>query len=359
MEEKKRLSHIDLLESIAILFVILYHSTLYFFDITKDAAVSNYLLYFGRTILSTCVPLFFFTNGYLLFNRTFNLRKHIFKIIRIILLIFVWAFLLMPVYLLIDGEPLKIGSILSNILYLTTDSWMNFFWFLGALICIYILFPALKALFDTNKKTFVFLTVACALLTFGFVLGNQGLAFLSALFKYDFGQLNYPLFTMFNPFRGSYGYSFVYFCVGGLVYTHEDKILEIKKVKRNIISGIVMLISCTFLFLVGVFYSLGGTLWDVIWNGYDTVFTFFNVLAIYVLCLSYTKNNKLIKNISCNTLGIYFIHGLLIRLTHPLLKSYDVFCNLPSNIIYAVLILLVSLLICLLFKKIPLLKKLV
>lgn len=157
VEAKKRLAHIDLLECIAILFVILYHSTLYFFDITKDAAVSNYLLYFGRTILSTCVPLFFFTNGYLLFNRTFNLRKHIFKIIRIILLVFVWAFLLMPTYLLIDGEPLKIGSILSNILYLTTDSWMNFFWFLGALICIYILFPALKALFDTNKKAFVFL----------------------------------------------------------------------------------------------------------------------------------------------------------------------------------------------------------
>ena len=122
MEEKKRLSHIDLLENIAILFVILYHNTFYFFDITKDAAVSNYLLYFGRTILSTCVPLFFFTNGYLLFNRSFDLRKHIFKMVRIILLVFIWAVLLMPVYLLIDGEPLKIGSILSNILHLTTDS---------------------------------------------------------------------------------------------------------------------------------------------------------------------------------------------------------------------------------------------
>ena len=210
-----------------------------------------------------------------------------------------------------------------------------------------------------QTKNVCFFTIVCALLTFGFVLGNQGLSFFSALLKHDFGQLNYPLFTMFNPFRGIYGYSFVYFCIGGLIYTYEDKILEIKKVKRNIISGIVVLISCTFLFLVGVFYSLDGTLWDVIWNGYDTVFTFFNVLAIYVLSLSYTKNNKLIKNISCNTLGIYFIHGLIIRSTRPILKSYDIFSNLPSNIIYAVLILLVSLLICLLFKKIPLLKKLV
>lgn len=59
MIKQKRYAHIDLLESIAIFFVVIYHSTIYTFDILQDNSVVNYLLYFDRTILSTCVPLFF------------------------------------------------------------------------------------------------------------------------------------------------------------------------------------------------------------------------------------------------------------------------------------------------------------
>ncbi len=56
---EKRIPHIDLLESIAILFVIMYHSTIYSYDIIENGRRLNYILYFGRTILSACVPLFF------------------------------------------------------------------------------------------------------------------------------------------------------------------------------------------------------------------------------------------------------------------------------------------------------------
>ena len=356
---KGRLSHIDLLESIAIFFVIFYHSTTYFFDFISDSSASSYLLYFGRTILSTCVPLFFFANGYLLLNKPFDLKKHIKKIIRIILLVLVWAFLLMPTYLIIAGKPLDIGLITSNILSLDIESGMNLFWFLGALVCIYIFFPALKSLFDTDRKAFIFITIILALLGFGFILGNQVLAFLGLIFKRDLGHLDHPLFTMFNPFGGFGGYSFAYFCCGGLIYTYEDKILEIKKSTRNLTAIAVMIVSCFALFLIGINCSNSEIIWDVVWNGYNTVPTFLNVIAIYVLCLSYTKNSKLIHLISLNTLGIYFIHGLSLKLTRPLLMPYDIFYTFPANIVYAVFVLLVCLAICLLLRKIPLLKKLV
>lgn len=80
MENSKRLTYIDLLESIAIFFVLLYHSRLYATDFLSDSSISNYISYFSTTILSTCVPLFFFANGYLLFSKPFVLKKHIFKI---------------------------------------------------------------------------------------------------------------------------------------------------------------------------------------------------------------------------------------------------------------------------------------
>ena len=361
MAGKKRFSHIDLLESIAIFFVVTYHSTLYTFDILQDNSILNNFLYFGRTILSTCVPLFFFANGYLLFNKEFILSKHIKKTIRLILLVFIWGLLLMPIYMIIAREPLRIKTIVLSLLNLDIPWGMNLFWFLGALICMYILFPALKALFDKSEKSFLSFTIACAVLTFGFVFGNQVLSFLSTVSHHNLGSLNYPALTMFNPFRGSYGYSFVYFCVGGLIYKYEDRILSVKRAKRNTIAIIGLLVSCGCLFLVGVFYSkyFDGKLWDVVWNGYDTVFTFFNVIFIYLLCLNYQKNNIFIRNISYNTLGIYFTHGTIIRLTRPWIKTQDLFCNLPVNLLYAFLIVCVCLLICILLRKIPVLNKLI
>ena len=361
MLSTKRLSHIDLLESIAILFVVIYHSVFCFYYKTKTTSEMNYILYYSTTILSTCVPLFFFANGYLLFNKEFDLNRHIKRIFRIIILYFIWAFMLMPVYMIIEGEPLSASTILFSILNLDIQWDMNFFWFIGALICMYILFPALKALFDNSKKSFVFFTVACSIFTFGFVLCNQILSFVSMVTHFDFGRIEYPALTMFNPFRGTYGYSFVYFCIGGLIHTYEDKILSVKKIKRNVISIIGLFISCMGLFLVGVYYSkyVDGKIWDVVWNGYDTIFTFFNVLFIYVLCLNYNKNNKFIKSISLNTLGIYFTHGLIIRLTRPLIKTQEILYIFPVGIIYAFLIVCVCLLICLLLRKIPILKKLI
>ncbi len=65
--DKKRLFFIDILESIAIFFVLSYHGTNYSFEFLQDRGnVLFYFRYYLRTILSCCVPLFFFANGYLL-----------------------------------------------------------------------------------------------------------------------------------------------------------------------------------------------------------------------------------------------------------------------------------------------------
>ncbi|MBR5093918.1 MAG: acyltransferase family protein [Oscillospiraceae bacterium] len=361
MNEDKRSTNIDLLESIAIYFVLLYHSTLYTYDVVQSMSVKNCLLYFSRTILSTCVPLFFFANGYLLFGRNFDHDRHIKKIIKLISLTFVWAFILMPLYLIIEKEPLSFKTVLLNILRLNKKWGMNLFWFIGALVSMYLFFPALRLLFVSDKKAFILFTVACAVLTFGFVLGDQVLAIISFVVDHGLGDLDYPILKMFDPFRGTHGYSFVYFCFGGLVYTYESKIRAIPSIKRNILAITGMVISCLLLFLVGMFNSIcwDGKVWDVVWYGYDTVFTFLNVFFIYLLCLDHQHDTRFIRLISQNTLGIYFTHGLIIRLTRPWIMRSPDLCSLPFNIVYAFMILCVCLLLCLLLKRIPLLRKLV
>lgn len=77
--EQERLVFIDVLECLGIVFVVFYHSTLYIYNILESNSAIYHIRYFMRSILSTCVPIFFFTNGYLLLNRKFDLDKHIKK----------------------------------------------------------------------------------------------------------------------------------------------------------------------------------------------------------------------------------------------------------------------------------------
>ena len=93
--EKERIQWIDLMESIAIYFVLFYHDKIYSIDIlSSQATFQMYILYYVQTILATCVPLFLFVNGFLMFKKDFNLKKHLFKLIKLIILAYIWGVLL-------------------------------------------------------------------------------------------------------------------------------------------------------------------------------------------------------------------------------------------------------------------------
>ena len=61
---KDRIAWIDLLETIAIFMVVLYHSRFYISNIIGLGSLGTYVNYFFNTILAVSVPLFFFVNGY-------------------------------------------------------------------------------------------------------------------------------------------------------------------------------------------------------------------------------------------------------------------------------------------------------
>ena len=74
--KKSRIEYIDLLEASAILFVVLYHTRDYTYNFLEgEKGLLLYVPYFFRAVLSTCVPLFFFANGFLLLNKKFDLKN--------------------------------------------------------------------------------------------------------------------------------------------------------------------------------------------------------------------------------------------------------------------------------------------
>lgn len=358
--KQTRQVNIDLLKCIAILLVLIYHSTLYSSNILNEPTYLHYVRYLFRTILSPCVPLFFFANGYLLFNKELNLKRHIYKILHLIILCVVWGIGKIIILMFIENEFLSLKEIIKA-LWQWKQGWINSLWFLGALVCIYILFPLLKYAYDHSKMVFIYFIVVCAIFTIGNVMLNEGITiFLTTVLHRNTILQGFNFYNMFNPFRGIYGYAFVYFCVGGYFYQIKEKILNIGPLKRNILTLLVMVASCICLWGIGICYSMGsGKMWDVVWNGYDTIFTLVNVICIFVLCLNLKKDIAIIRSISCNSMGIYFLHEIIIHFTQNVIKEYQFCCNIPFNIVYAIAILLICLMTALVLRRIPLLRRLV
>lgn len=284
------------MEFSAILFVLIYHS-LY---ITNSMAVTinflerasffAYTDYFFTSLLSTCVPIFFFCNGFLLLNKPICLKIHICKTLRLVILTVLWAAISLLLIMQIEKTEWSFNTFLSD-LWNIKFLWTNQLWFVCALVCIYLIFPLLKIAFDTNKNIFLYFTSMCAIFTFVNKFLIMAISIFYYLFRNSIINVDINLFHQFNPFRGIHGYSFVYFCVGGLIGLWHDKILcymKRKKLLINTLSIIILLISCMSLTCWGIFYStIQSNLHDIVWHGYDTIFTFINVISIYFLSLNY------------------------------------------------------------------------
>lgn len=266
----------------------------------------------------------------------------------------------------IEGEWLSIKQFIIS-LWNWKQGWINHLWYMGALICIYLLFPLIRSTFDYCKVIFNYWVIICLL----FAFGNVILCMLVTLvYHYVMGgheYLSYNFFNMFNPLRGLDGHAFAYFSIGCFVGGNQETIQRITSkysFMNRFFMLIVILLSTLLLGIWGVFSSkLTGSLWDVVWNGYDTVFTLINVLAIYLLSEYYNGTGKIgryIQMISKNTLGIYFTHEIFIHLFVRMgVKLLPCANNYLFNVIYALLIMLMCLVITLFIKRIPILRGLV
>ncbi len=365
-----RIAWIDLLETIAISFVVLCHCTAHIANVAlSEAGTSFYIHYALRSIIAVCVPLFFFANGYLLLSRPFNLKKHFKKIIKFFLITIFWYIATLAFLVLLHRDQLATDGLINTVTSLKYG--VTHLWYMGALICLYIFYPLLKITYDHYRQAFLFFTCICILFTFGNALLNLLMTFYSNFIAHQgiiYTDTNF--LNIFNPFRGIYGHTFAYFCLGGVVAYYFDKIKAIPAKKRNLIAIIGLIIGWVGLFGVGMLYSKASKqIWDNIWYGYDTIFALIATLSIFLLCLNWHKDNIILRTISCHTLGIYLIHMLIIysltvffgdfilRYANPLSNSVPFIVSFIGVILYTAFVLGLSLALTILIRKIPLLKR--
>lgn len=364
--QNSRFDNIDLLESLGIFFVIFYHSQIINMDILHDPSALTFTNYMLSPIMSTCVPMFLFANGFLLIGKELSIKKHVLKIINIIILTFAWGAINLLLMMAIRGEWMPVKEFIKA-LWGWKHGWIHHMWYMGALICVYLVFPLIKTAFDHHKKAFYFTVAVCFIMTFG----NKLLCMIATvIWNVLFGgntYISFNFFNMFNPFRNLYGYAFSYFLLGCLMrgrLEYTDSWINKRKLINPLTLIIVIAAACLMSGVWGVYCSrLTGQMWDLVMDSYDSVFTIVCTLALYLLFFYYKSRgnafNGFIRKVSGNTLGIYLMHEIFLHLfKHLGLTDLQFMRNIPAGMVYSFLIMCLCLGISLLFGKIPVLRNL-
>ncbi|TWH39956.1 acyltransferase [Dulcicalothrix desertica] len=358
---KSRIYYYDAIKALAIYLVCIYHYNNLNTNILDNPNFGVYINYFFYGISSIAVPLFFMVNGALLLNKSYNLRSHLKKVLYLYILVSVWSFIYSVIFIPIEGVSYSIKEFLMAWFFLKEGT-SEHLWFLKALISVYLLFPFIKEFYDVPGRKLLKL-FCCIVFVFSF--GNLFLINLLNSAKFVFGSnyLNdnsFDFFPMVNPF-GNYSYTLFYFIVGAVLS---------EKIKSNKINVSTKVLVTSFftalfaLFLYGVLMTVSSnTFYDTVWNGYYSIMTLIMSASTFVFFSKLTYANDKVNNcltiIGASTLGIYLVHRFVGAVTIPYFRGLILSNGLVLNIIYGLLLVLGSLLIVLLLKKLPLLRKIV
>jgi surface polysaccharide O-acyltransferase-like enzyme len=356
----QRLPFIDSIKALAIFLVVCNHSIpREEMNFLVDGSFLKYFEYYIFTFFGTAVPLFFLVNGMLLLNRPLNIKKHYKKIFHIALIGIIWATLTILTLNYyrehirggMDAYPPKDTL---RIILSAEGGWLNHLWFIKAFVAIQILVPLLKLAYDYSRAiflhTFFFVFVFTILLDFILKAGEI------------FGETYFIKATVadYNIFAYHFSFAFVYFMAGGLFLHYKEK-LKTPCFRILSIAGIILATLGST--LCAVWYSRKtGEIYDSVFWEYSSIFKFVAALAVATLFLAYkgTENfsGKLLQTIGINSLGIYFLH---VPLQFPI-RSLARIISLPNgmlgNLLTAIVTLFISLGLCLVLKKIPVVKEL-
>ena len=177
----------------------------------------------------SCVPLFIAVNGAILFNRPFNSEKHWLRIRRYLFLLFVWRAIDIAVYRFLGAPRLSVSETFALWVSGDADGYLlGHFWFLYALIGLYLLFPLLKLAWDENREALYPLCLGLLSL-FCLLDGARSLMLIVSPTLYVKLAPFFNSFSALNPLS-AVGYLCLYFVGGAFI---SDRVASIKQGKTD------------------------------------------------------------------------------------------------------------------------------
>ena len=361
--EKKRIHYIDVIEAVSMFAICFTHYS----ELLKP----NYFDNFIDMFCFMGVSCFFMANGALLLNKeNFDIKNHFRKTAMIFLVLLVWEAISLIYFSFLYKRNMSEYALFDVFSYFLGDlRWglpTGHFWFIRALISIYIIFPLLKKCFDENPKLLLILIGAIIIGKFIPSDFNHVQVFLLRKNK-NYVYFNLYVMTEYVPF-GKYMEHLVYFLLGGflhkLFYIEKRNIVSYQDIVIKTASVLGILYGGGYIYILkGISTGFKGNKFTQFGNGFASLGTLLLSISCFMLALSFCyKENFLMKVtqvVSKNTLGIFYIHCILLSATSYYLHPFIPCRGVHINGIKALIVLFLSLFITLIIRRIPLIKRIV
>lgn len=353
----KRIIGLDIAKTLAMLGVITIHYAFY------SQRYANRIPENIVTVLTNvAVPMFFMINGFLLFNRKYDEEKHLHKILRMLEVLIVWKIVTLPTVAGIQGFEITKNKAAVYLFGGAYDS-IGYFWFINALIAVYIIFPILKYGFDytEDRRIVKRLTIVVC----GFVFGVNALDDMFSICSSLFGLHTNNPFSALNEYNifGKYSYVLAYFLIGGMLSSIISFLKKHFNKSNNIIIVLTIIVSFAGLFALQRFQAKTQGVAFYVINGYQNVFVLLMSLGTLILLLGAESvggvANRIFSMTGANTLGVYYLHYILIVLFARVVSDFQQgVLPLIVNLLVILLLYGVALMITLMMKHIPIVRNL-
>ena len=350
-----RLDNLDLMKAAGILMVLTLHIPLWNTDFFSVPTISRKVQYAFR-LISEGVPVFMAVNGILMFRKPgLDLKRHLMKTLRLFILLLLWCVILTVAGLLLERDPKPVT--LYNLVHFTLQTqigskYTGVLWFLQGLLAVYLMFPVLKAAYDSKGKLFEYLFIVVFAFTGGISLLEMIRDYAGTYCETSLLTEAIGFFNRFIPLDNRW--YFAYFMLGGMIYRYRERIRE----KRALLTAIGLL---SWLAVFAFAYTLSlrlGKVYNEAVN-YGSVFMMLFLVGFYAATLPFENRGTLPQRFICslgrNTLGIFVTHYLFIFL----IRRFFTVDTMPQRMLAFVAVLLGSYSLTLLLKRIPGLRLLV
>lgn len=343
--EKRKIVYLDVLRAIACLAVVMIHvSGNYCY--AEPGSLRFWIGNMCDGLSQFGVPLFVMISGALMLdkNYVFTKEKWFGHIKKLVLFFVFWSSIYCLWFRVIEnlsnGEPLSIEEILS-----TFFGGYYHLWFIPMMIGLYLILPLLRIwVNEENRKQveyFLLLSfVFCSLLPQCFELLS---------FAHPYFQI---IESAVNSLQLRYvaGYA-AYFVLGWYLNTKDS--LPVRKIIIAGVGGMVFTVAGTYVFTVlkGEFYSMYGNTSVNIWLYVTALFVF-----VKVLCRNKEQNGRIVTMLCKYSMGIYAVHVALNRQLAGVLGNNSAAGTL---VVTYLVVLVLSIVISAVMKKIPFLRKMV
>lgn len=331
-KQASRNYNLDLIKILACISVVGLHT------LNKEISVVNQSLYY---ICGFAVPAFFMSTGYVLLNRDEVSKNYSWKKIKnILMVVLFWSLLIFIAYISVKVIKNELGLQVLTVFPKTffggfiQRGYLWQFWYLGALIIIYAIYPFLMRYRKQMTLIWIFFAFVGAIIQISsYVIGTPVQSYFIQTFR---------LWTWIQ-----------YFVLGGLIGSHDNK--GNTKVEKKAILCILLTI------LIVVYQNTMGK--NFLHNSYaeffyDSILTIIWLVSIFDLLLNVklsSKARKVIQNIAPLTMGVYITHPLVMRV----IQHFVTINSLGMSLLFFVGVLTASAICVHFMRKVPYVKKLV